>query len=112
MTDRRPSGHLGIRPAEIPGLPGEALQGLLVELHALQVAVVARLSVPATAPAPARPAPDRRTLLTPDQAAEILGVTRRWVYAHADELEGKRFSRKCLRIPLAAVERRLAEQKA
>jgi hypothetical protein len=51
-------------------------------------------------------------LLTPDQAADRLGVSRRWVYAHAAELEGRRLSRKCLRIPLAAIERSLAERKA
>jgi hypothetical protein len=34
------------------------------------------------------------------------------VYAHAKELEGIRLSRKCLRIPAAAVEWYLAQRRA
>jgi len=92
-------------------LPEEAV-ALLLELTCVQSALAARVAaVPAPTPRVATPSPERRTWLTADQVAERLGVTRRWVYAHAHELEAQRLSRKCLRIPQRAVERRLAEER-
>ena len=85
---------------------------LLLELTCVQSALAARLAaVPAPTPRPATPVSDRGKWLTADQVAERLGVTRRWVYAHAGELEAQRLSRKCLRIPQRAVERWLAEKR-
>ena len=85
---------------------------LLLELTCVQSALAARVAVmPAPTPRPATSAPDRSGWLTADQVAERLGVTRRWVYAHARELEAQRLSRKCLRIPQRAVECRLAEKR-
>ena len=54
-------------------------------------------------PAPA--GPDRG--LRAAQVAERLGVSIRWVYAHADRLGGKRLSERCVRFPESAVNRRL-----
>lgn len=44
-------------------------------------------------------------LLTPEEAAERFGVTRRWILAHADEVGGRRLSRKTIRFPERALER-------
>ncbi len=45
------------------------------------------------------------TLLTAAAVAEQLGTSARWVYDHAEELGGKRLTRRCLRFPEAAVRR-------
>ena len=37
----------------------------------------------------------------------MLGTSVRWVYDHAEQLGGKRLSRRCLRFSEAAVRRRL-----
>jgi hypothetical protein len=52
--------------------------------------------------------PDR--MLQALQAADILGRTGRWVYAHADKLGGKRLSRRCLRFPESAIRRRMGSR--
>jgi excisionase family DNA binding protein len=76
-------------------------------------ALAARVAAaPAPTPRSATAATDRKKWLTADEVAERLGVTRRWVYAHARELEAQRLSRKCLRVPQRAVERRLAEDRS
>lgn len=54
-------------------------------------------------PAPA--SPDR--MLTAAEVGELLSTTERWVYAHADQLGGKRLSRRCLRFPETAIRRRM-----
>lgn len=46
-------------------------------------------------------------VLTAEQVAERLGVSARWVYAHADKLGVKRLSRRCVRFPESAITRRL-----
>ncbi len=56
-----------------------------------------------TAPAP--DSPDR--MLTAAEVGNLLGTTERWVYAHADQLGGKRLSRRCLRFAESAIRRRL-----
>jgi Helix-turn-helix domain len=49
---------------------------------------------------------DKDKLLTPQEAAEILGQTVRWVYRHAKQWTfAKRLSRKCLRFPENALRR-------
>jgi excisionase family DNA binding protein len=53
-------------------------------------------------------APPSGDLLTVDEAAELLKTTKRWIYAHADELGAIHLTRRKLRIPRAGVERRLA----
>jgi len=52
-----------------------------------------------------RPAADADRLLTPEEAAARFGVSKRWLFAHADTMPGvKRLSRKVIRFD----ERRLA----
>ena len=49
--------------------------------------------------------------LTATQVAELLATPARWVYNHADQLGGKRLSRRCLRFPEAAVRRYLEHRR-
>jgi len=43
-------------------------------------------------------APETEGLLTPDKAAEMMGVSVRWLYRHSDKLPfARRFGRKMLR---------------
>ena len=44
-------------------------------------------------------------LLTPAEAASRFGVRRRWILEHADEVGGRRLSRKTIRFPERALER-------
>ena len=44
-------------------------------------------------------------MLTAEAVAKQLQTSARWVYDHADELGGKRLSRRCLRFPEAAIRR-------
>lgn len=67
-------------------------------------AVAAELRPFANGEAPSTPA-DRG--LTAVQVAERLGVSTRWVYAHADKLGGKRLSGRLVRFPESAINRRL-----
>jgi excisionase family DNA binding protein len=76
-------------PARIDAVPAAQLPDLLGAAEALRARLLARLMTLATAPAaPAANGngkPDR--LLSIDEAAERLGVSRRWVYRHADTLD-------------------------
>ncbi len=85
-----------------PGAPEPQLDGLLERLAELVAAkVAARLTDRAVPERP--PAPD--PLLTVDQVAAALGVSRGWVYRHRKELGGERLSHKVLRFPAARVAR-------
>jgi hypothetical protein len=107
------------RASEGSGRPvGAGADDMLAAEHASagKVASLDAWGTRSATPVPVRPPKPSSSngwrLLTPSQAADRLGVSRRWVYAHAAELEGRRLSRKCLRIPLAAIERSLDERKA
>ena len=50
-------------------------------------------------------------LLSPTEVAERFGTSVRWVYDHADQLGGRRLSRRCLRFPEAAVRRYLERRR-
>lgn len=56
---------------------------------------------------PAPSPPEAEKMLTAVEVGKLLGTTERWVYAHADQLGGKRLSRRCLRFPESAIRRRL-----
>jgi hypothetical protein len=63
-------------------------------------------AVTTAAPEPAAQVPEGADrLLTPGEVAAQLGTTVRWVYDHADQLGGRRLSRRCLRFPVPAVRR-------
>lgn len=82
---------------------------LLAEVAAIQATLAARIaSQHRTAPAgvPATPATDGDRLLTPDEAAERLSVSRQWLYRHAKGLPfTRKLSRKALRFSEAGLRR-------
>ncbi len=46
-------------------------------------------------------------MLTAEEVAARLSTTERWVYDHADQLGGKRLSKRCLRFPESSIRRRV-----
>jgi hypothetical protein len=95
-------------PGRVGDIPVEQASALLIELSATLAALAARLSAaPPTVPRPTGTSRDRAKWLTPDEAAVRLRTTRKWIYRHQEELQAQRLSRKCLRIPLRAIERLL-----
>jgi excisionase family DNA binding protein len=55
------------------------------------------------------PSEEDDPLLTPEQVAELLGVDKRFVYRHSDQLGAVRLSSRALRFPRSAVERFISE---
>jgi excisionase family DNA binding protein len=76
----------------------DPLGGLDAIPRELLPAPLARLTARVLEPAPPTPGPSGDRLLTPDEAASILGVHRRWIYENADLLGAKKLSRRKLRI--------------
>ena len=55
---------------------------------------------------------DKESLMTPEEAANLMGVNRKWLYRHADKLPfTRRISRKNLRFSEAGLRRWLAAKK-
>jgi hypothetical protein len=78
-------------------LPREALlSALTLDPNATQIE-------PAVPPEPER-------WLTADECAEILHVSPRWCYDHAQQLGVKRLSRRCVRFSSRAVARHMARR--
>jgi predicted DNA-binding transcriptional regulator AlpA len=104
QADRALLGELLGNPARVAELaPGEAA-GLLVELSALSamLAVRARDERSATA---RRRAPDPEELLTPEEVAQRLQKSLRWVYRSAGRWPfTRRLGRKTLRFSRAGFE--------
>lgn len=100
-------------PQQISDLPVEHIAPLLCQLSAIQNALTARLMQThahledwrsQTNDAEDTDPTDR--LLTPEQAAAMLGVTVRWIYRHAHQLPfARRLSRKALRFSQAGLTR-------
>ncbi len=79
---------------------------LLADLERVRVLAWMRLSAPQVAKqAPTRPRPGKDRLLSAQEAAEVLGVSPRWVYDHADDLGGQRLTPRCLRFSESALRR-------
>jgi excisionase family DNA binding protein len=100
---------LAADPARVEDLHPDALPALIGEAEALRARLWARLqavSAPAPAAQPSRngSGPDR--LLTAQEAAERLGVSRRWVYRKAGSLPfARRLGQGTLRFSERALER-------
>jgi predicted DNA-binding transcriptional regulator AlpA len=94
-------------------LPRETAVALLANLSVVQAALVARIlaePAPTLGAAPGSAEPDR--LLTPEEAANRLGQTRRWLFRHAKTLPfARRLSRKALRFSERGLERWLAARR-
>lgn len=79
-----------------------ALDSCADALHTLAGAL--RAEQPARPGPPAPSSPDR--LLTAEEAAAVLGVSRRWLYAHAGHLPfARHLSRRALRFSEAGLRR-------
>lgn len=111
-TDRRALlGALLADPASVRDLSPETAAGLLGDLAAVQAAVAGRLTAaqPPREQHPGRAVEDR--LLSPQEAAAVLGVKVRWLYRHASQLPFTvRLSRKVLRFSECGVRRFMARK--
>lgn len=88
---------------EVAAVSSEEIPALLGQLEILKAALLAR-TLPSNGKAslPAPPEADR--LLTPEETAERLGISRRWLYRHSDTLPfTRRLSRKALRFSEAGL---------
>ncbi len=98
---------LAADPSRVAHVAPEALPALLGELERLRATMWARLqaaSVPHTPATPTQRNGDR--LLTADEAAVRLGVSRRWVYRKAGALPfTRRLARGTLRFSERGLER-------
>jgi excisionase family DNA binding protein len=104
-------GELAADPSRVAEIPPEAVPGLLAQAAAVQAALAVRLVVPSR-PAPVTPAETDR-LLTPAEAATMLGVAVPWLYRHANRLPfTRRLSRRTLRFSEAGVKRWLSTRRS
>jgi excisionase family DNA binding protein len=72
-------------PARVADIDPAAIPALVGELEALKARLWVRLQAPAAVVAPSRNG-DPDHLLTAKEAGSRLGVDKRWLYRHADEL--------------------------
>jgi predicted DNA-binding transcriptional regulator AlpA len=108
MSRPAPLDQIMADPRAAIDLSHEAALALLAQVAMIQAALVARLlsdqAETAGRHTPAPEMPDR--LLTPNETAERLGVTSRWLYRHARHLPfTRRLSRKVLRFSEAGLRR-------
>ena len=54
---------------------------------------------------------DAADMLTPDEAAKLLRVDKRWVYRNAEKLGAVHLTRRKMRIPRAAIQRYLKRKR-
>jgi excisionase family DNA binding protein len=98
---------LAADPGRIDSLNPDTLPGLIGEAEALKARLWARLQTaafPGPVAAPSKAGPDR--LLTVVEAAERLGVSKRWIYRRVDSLPfAKRLSEGSLRFSERGLEK-------
>lgn len=105
---------LARNPERVADVPLPAVPSLMAQAAALQATLAARLARdPITPDQPAcAQARESERLLTPPEAAALLGVTVTWLYRHAGRLPfARRLSRKALRFSEAGLRRWLASRK-
>jgi predicted DNA-binding transcriptional regulator AlpA len=99
----------------LAALPPEQIPSLLARLAAIQSVLTARLLATPTVPPAGDSEPKSATtdqFLTAEDAAQILRVSPRWLYRHANRLPfARRLSRKCLRFSEAGLRRWQASKK-
>jgi hypothetical protein len=102
-------GSLFADPATVSEIPPEEVAALMGDLAGAQAVLAARLRVPSGPPARARSQAEADRLLTPEEAAGVLGVGVRWLYRHARQLAfTRRLSRKMLRFSEVGLRRYMA----
>jgi hypothetical protein len=96
---------LAADPGRAGVLPANLVTALLARNAVAHAALAQRLVTLLSEPSPeSSPGPDR--LLTPSEAAGLLGVTVTWLYRHHRTLPfARRLSRKCLRFSEAGLRR-------
>ena len=100
--------ELGLRVAE---LPASQLPEMIGELARVQALLLARLTTGAQEAV--RPSTEPERLLGAPEAAQRLGVSRRWLYAHAHDLPfARRLSPRIVRFSLHGLERWKAARRA
>lgn len=98
-------------PGHAAELSCEEAASLLTRLAAVQSALAARLATvrPAATNRPTEPGPDR--MLSPAEAAALLGVPIRWLYRNKRKLGVVRLSRKVIRFPEAELRKSLRKMR-
>ncbi len=86
----------------------EGIPDLLAEIEKAKAVLWQRLVTPSVNGK--APGSDKDFRLTPDEVASRLGVTKRWVYRHREELGGRRLSHRNLRFNEVGVRRYLARK--
>lgn len=95
-------------PGQNMSEPANNLFGLLLD----QIRQIVREEIGAALQNGSGHVPEKEGLLTPEEAAEILGQDVRWLYRHAKELPfTRRISRKNLRFQEAGLRRWIALRK-
>lgn len=95
--------------AAVATVADDEIPDAIGELERAKAALWARLTAPKPNGAPSPGAADE--YLTPTETAKRLKASTRWVYRHARELGGVRFSPRCLRFPAGAVERHASRRR-
>lgn len=101
-------------PGRVAKIPPEQARALLLPASALVVTLAARATeAPADGQGSAQTPAEPDHLLTPEEAAQLLGVKVSWLYRHAKRLPfTRRLSRKCLRFSEAALGKWQAAKRA
>lgn len=82
------------------------------DIPALIAALAARLLEPAEAVIQVPPAPDDDRLLTTEEAAAMLGYSKKWIYRHIEDLPfGRRIGPREFRFELRGLRKWQARQK-
>jgi len=93
-------------PLRAAGIPKEEIPKLLIRIATLQGILLANM---ATSPVAESPKPkEDDELLTPEAAAQMLGVTVKWLYAHKRQLPNVSLSHKQLRFSRKGLQRWIA----
>jgi predicted DNA-binding transcriptional regulator AlpA len=109
MSRPRPElGQLLQAPISLATLPREDIPVLLGELETLRARLWARLLDVQSLPAPRDAGQDR--LLTPQEAAALIGVSLRWLHRHQHQLPSTRLSKKVIRFNQSELTRWVAQQ--
>ena len=104
--------RLSLERARVGELSPEGAASALFELGALQAALEARLRAMAV-PSSRVGQPEQDRLLTPDEAANRLGVSLRWLYRNAKRLPfTRKLTRRTLRFHEAGLEKYIREKRA
>lgn len=113
MTDRAALlGSLLVDPSRATEVPREEAVALLAALAALQGALLRAACRPAETQYRKLEGPEQDRMLTIEEAAELIGVSRRWLYRHAKTLPfSRKLSRKVLRFSRAGIARWLATRR-